>query len=183
MNSGHTSTIEHAIFTFAIEGISRVTSHQLVRHRIASYSQQSQRYVKIKNIESFKYIIPPKIFSNKKLHKKFIDDMKTIYEMYSYYIDAGIPAEDARYVLPNSCETKIVVSMNPRSLYNFFKERLCLRAQWEIRNMSNEMLKILKHKAPTLFSYAGPMCETDLVCRQGKRSCGKWKSIEGCRLV
>ena len=153
INSGHTSTIEHGLFTFTIEGISRVTSHQLVRHRIASYSQQSQRYVKFDDEDSFFIIVPPKIFARKNILKKYMEFMKSDYEFYSYLATEGIEPEDARYVLPNSCETKIVVSMNPRGLYNFFKERLCLRAQWEIRAMANEMLKIAKKKAPILFGH------------------------------
>jgi thymidylate synthase (FAD) len=182
INSGHTSTIEHALFTFAIEGISRVTSHQLVRHRIASYSQQSQRYVDFTKKDSFCFIVPPSIIKAG-LEKEFIKDMEQDYERYKYYAEKGVPAEDARYKLPNACETKIVVSMNPRSLHNFFKERLCIRAQWEIRAMAREMLKLAEKKAPILFSNVGPSCETDLICRQGKRSCGKWKAIKGAHLV
>jgi len=115
--------------------------------------------------------------------KEFIKDMEQDYERYKYYAEKGVPAEDARYKLPNACETKIVVSMNPRSLHNFFKERLCIRAQWEIRAMAREMLKLAEKKAPILFSNVGPSCETDLICRQGKRSCGKWKAIKGAHLV
>ena len=183
INSGHTSTIEHALFTFAVEGVSRTYSHQQVRHRIASYSQQSQRYVDFSDDDSFQYIIPPSISAKKDLKKEFIKDMEHIYKRYQHYAQNGIPAEDARFVLPNACETKIVVSMNPRSLFNFFKERECLRAQWEIRNVANQMHKLVSKIAPNIFKHVGPSCEMDLICRQGKRSCGKWKIIKGARLI
>ena len=179
IKSGHTSTLEHASFTFGIEGISRACSHQLVRHRIASYSQQSQRYV---NAKDFNYILPPSLSSNPELKKKFEDFIKTAADAYSELSNAGISNEDARFVLPNACETKVVVTMNARALLNFFKERTCVRAQWEIRALADRMLEECMKIAPTIFKYAGPSCVTDKVCRQGKRSCGKWKSIEGARL-
>jgi thymidylate synthase (FAD) len=179
IKSGHTSTLEHASFTFGIEGISRACSHQLVRHRIASYSQQSQRYV---NAKDFNYILPPSVSSNPELKKKFEDFVQTAAGVYSELSNAGVSNEDARFVLPNACETKVVVTMNARALLNFFKERTCVRAQWEIRAMANRMLEECMRVAPTIFKYAGPSCVTDKVCRQGKRSCGKWKSIEGARL-
>jgi len=183
INSGHTSTIEHALFTFAIEFFSRAGSHQLVRHRIASFSQQSQRYVKIEDEDSFEYIMPATIAAIPECKERFLKAMKYIYGDYKFYVEKGVPAEDARYELPNACATKIVVSMNPRSLYNFFKERKCARAQWEIRVLANKMYDLVVDKAPNLFKYAGPSCEVDLVCRQGKRSCNKWKSIKGARLI
>lgn len=180
IKSGHTSTLEHAVFTFGIEGISRACSHQLVRHRIASYSQQSQRYVNAKN---FNYIIPDSIKSDQKLKKKFEELINKATEVYTELSDAGVPNEDARFVLPNACETKIVVSMNARALLNFFKERTCARAQWEIRALAIKMLEECRKVAPNIFKYAGPSCETERICRQGKRSCGRWKAIEGAKLI
>ena len=150
---GHESPIEHATFTFAIEGISRACSHQLVRHRIASYSQKSQRYV---NEGGFDYIVPPSIERHAYLKTLFETEMNHIQNKYDYLRscltteimnDEGISKEaaekraneDARFLLPNACETKIVVTMNIRSLFNFFKERCCNRAQWEIRAVAMEM--------------------------------------------
>lgn len=181
ISSGHLSTIEHASFTFAIEGVSRACTHQLVRHRIASYSHQSQRYVKFKN-GKFEYIIPPSIESNKTAKQEFIKLMELLGKTYEKLVNDGIKPEDARYLLPNSAETKIVVTMNARALLNFFKERLCVRAQWEIRELAKEMLKIVKIIAPDLFLYAGPTCETEKICWEGDMSCGKWKGIKGAEL-
>lgn len=121
ISSGHHSTLEHVSFTFGIEGVSRALSHQLVRHRIASYSQKSQRYVKEKQ---FEFVIPPSIIKAG-LEEDYINRMQTIQEVYNGYIKAGVPAEDARYILPNACETQLLVTMNVRSLINFFKHRLC----------------------------------------------------------
>mgnify|MGYP000997876811 CR=1 FL=1 len=170
ISSGHTSTIEHANFTFAIEGVSRALTHQLVRHRIASYSQKSQRYVKESN---FEYILPPSIKKDKKATEIYLKELENIGESYKKMLDLQIPAEDARMVLPNGCETKIVVTMNCRSLFNFFKERLCSRAQWEIRAMAALMLKECKKIAPNIFKYAGPTCVTEEICWQGDLNCGK----------
>ena len=213
---GHESPLEHVNFTFAIEGISRVTTHQLVRHRLASYSQQSQRYVKL---EQFEYIIPPEIEKNKDAKKIFIETMerdqqaydelvmllivdkidkkhpgwtkdkkyleeynkyngdRTLVDIFKEYNKKEYNAlekeaiEDARYVFPNACETKIVVTMNARSLLHFFNVRCCNRAQWEIRAMADEMLKECKKVAPTLFKKAGPDC-TFGKCGEGSMSCG-----------
>ena len=181
ISSGHTSTIEHASFTFAIEGVSRACTHQLVRHRIASYSQQSQRYVSFDK-NGFDYIIPPSIKRNKDLLKEFNNFIKEVTRLYKNLVDKGIPAEDARFVLPNACETKIVMTMNGRSLLNFFKERMCMRAQWEIRAVANQMYRQVKKKAPNIFKYAGPTCETEKICWQGNLSCGRWKRIKGAEL-
>lgn len=181
ISSGHTSTIEHASFTFAVEGISRACSHQLVRHRIASYSQQSQRYITFKDGE-IPYIIPPSIKNNLILSKEFKDYIKKTSQFYQYLLDYKIPAEDARFVLPNACETKIVITMNARSLFNFFKERLCLRAQWEIRKMAEIMYQKVLKVAPNIFKYAGPTCETEKICWQGDLSCGRWKKIKNAQL-
>ncbi len=178
ISSGHTSTIEHASFTFAVEGVSRALTHQLVRHRIASYSQKSQRYVKE---GGFEYILPPKIAENTEAKKLYLEELTKIQEGYDKLLALGLPAEDARMLLPNACETKIVVTMNCRSLFNFFEERLCNRAQWEIRHMAAQMLKECKKVAPNVFKYAGPTCVTENICWQGKLHCGrpdKIKTIE-----
>lgn len=170
ISSGHTSTIEHATFSFAIEGVSRALTHQLVRHRLASYSQKSQRYV---GEGGFEYILPPKIAAIPEAKKLYLAELQKIQEDYNKLIELGIPAEDARMLLPNACETKIVVTMNARALFNFFEERLCNRAQWEIRIMAGMMLKELRKVAPLIFKYAGPTCVTEKICWQGKLHCGK----------
>lgn len=219
---GHESPLEHVTFTFAIEGISRVTTHQIVRHRLASYSQQSQRYVKL---DQFEYIIPPEIEKDSHARNIFIKHMENsqkaydelvdilitnkIYNKYPEWITEGIyidkyselkgnkslsevfrelnkkeysaiekeAIEDARYVFPNACETKIVMTMNARSLLHFFNVRCCNRAQWEIRQMADEMLKECKKVAPTLFKKAGPDC-TFGKCGEGSMSCGNPRKPE-----
>lgn len=181
IESGHTSTIEHASFTFGIEGISRVCSHQLVRHRIASYSQQSQRYVDLSK-EELGYIEPLEIARDKEKSDKFKEIMEMLEGNYRNLIEKGVKPEDARYILPNACQTKIVVTMNARSLLNFFQERTCQRAQWEIRNMANEMLEKVKQVAPKIFKNAGPTCRTQGLCWEGDKSCGLWKTIKGADL-
>ena len=170
----HMSPVEHVVFTFGIEGISRACTHQLVRHRLASYSQQSQRYVKEENLD---YILPPLIKDCKfAVHYNgdqwFEDKMKEIQKWYKELIDKGILPEDARFLLPNAAETKIIITMNARELLHFFKERCCLRAQWEIRAMAEEMLRLAMEKCPIIFSKAGPACVNGL-CNQGKMTCGK----------
>jgi thymidylate synthase (FAD) len=181
IESGHTSTIEHANFTFAVEGISRACSHQLVRHRIASYSQQSQRYVDLSKSE-LAYIIPPSIFGDKNREKKYKEVMELLETKYKELLESGVAAEDARYILPNACQTKIVVTMNARSLLNFFQERTCQRAQWEIRAMANKMLKEVKKVAPKIFENSGPTCKSQGICWEGNLSCGLWKTIKGSEL-
>jgi thymidylate synthase (FAD) len=167
MESGHTSVIEHVSFTFSVEGVSRACTHELVRHRIASYSQQSQRVVKSEE----KYVLPPSISKNKEAGKKYAELIKTVWKSYAELIDSGIPAEDARYVLPNAAETNIVVTMNARSLINFFRQRCCNHAQWEIRELAYEMLKQVKKVAPVIFTNAGPACVMDDVCPEKDESC------------
>jgi thymidylate synthase (FAD) len=182
MKMGHISPVEHASFTFAIEGISRACSHQLIRHRIASYSQQSQRYVPAE--EGFNYIIPPVIQKDKNLKKYFEDFMAKTQAAYQYLIkglnEKGIQGEaanqDARFVLPNAMETKIIVTMNARELLHFFTMRCCNRAQWEIRQMAEGMLKVVKSVAPTLFAKAGPGC-LYAPCPEGDYTCGKSKEM------
>ena len=178
LESGHTSTVEHASFTFAIEGISRACSHQLVRHRLASYSMQSQRYVDLSK-KGMGYILPPKIRADKKTKALFVKKLTEIEKSYMEMLAAGIAAEDARFLLPNACETKIVVTMNARALDTFFKERMCDRAQWEIRRMAFEMHRLVKKVAPLLFQNAGPSCITEKICWEGNLSCGKWDKIKG----
>lgn len=166
----HLTPLEHVSFTFGIEGISRACSHQLVRHRIASYSQQSQRYV---SMNDFKYIIPPKIQNNSdalEIYNQIIHCIKKAYNKL-YDILGEEAKEDIRYLLPNATETKIVVTMNARSLLNFFNLRLCNRAQWEIRSLAKKMLELCMEVAPNIFKYAGPDCKILGKCRQGKYSC------------
>ena len=153
-------------------------SHQLVRHRLASYSQQSQRYVKE---NAFDYIIPPSVQANPEAKEVFLRQMAAIQECYNQLITLEIPREDARYVLPNACETKIVMTMNARSLYNFFQQRLCFRAQWEIRALAEAMRQELIKVSPLLFSKTGPSCEIDGYCSQGKMSCGRKPARENSR--
>lgn len=185
MSYGHESPVEHISFTFGIEGVSRSLTHQLVRHRIASYSQQSQRYVKLKQ---FEYVTPPSIEKDKEAKKIFIDTMEMIQSSYDKLVDSLMEKylnegmkkmaaekkaiEDARYVFPNACETKIVVTMNARSLMNFFHHRCCERAQWEIRELADEMLRQVKEVAPIIFGKSGPSCING-ACPEGKMTCGK----------
>jgi len=165
---GHTSVVEHASFTFAISDVSRSLTHQLVRHRIASFSQQSQRYV---NLNEPNYVTPPKIAKNKQMKKAYDQTMKMIWKEYNKLLEMDIPAEDARYVLPNATCTNIIVTMNARSLLNFFELRCCLHAQWEIRTLANLMLKEVKKAAPTIFKNAGPLCKSKNVCPENKKDC------------
>ncbi|NLG87432.1 MAG: FAD-dependent thymidylate synthase [Firmicutes bacterium] len=169
VESGHESPTEHVTFTFAIEGVSRALSHQLVRHRIASYSQKSQRYVREKN---FDFIVPPSISQLPTAKKRFLETMAIIQQAYDELLEE-VPAEDARYVLPNACETKLVATFNCRSLFNFFRLRCCTRAQWEIRELACQMRDKVRQVAPLLFALAGPSCETEGVCHEGRFSCGR----------
>ena len=174
VSMGHFSTLEHVTFTFAIEGVSRVLTHQLVRHRIASYSQQSQRYVKEHN---FEVIMPPSIAAKPEAKAEFEDLMQKLQDAYNKFTEMGIPAEDARYVLPNAAETKIVCTFNARSLLNFFSLRCCMRAQWEIRALAEKMLAECKRVAPVIFENAGPTCVSEGICREGAMSCGRLEAI------
>ena len=172
---GHLSTFEHASFQFSIDGVSRALSHQLVRHRIASYSQRSQRYVEEKG---FKFVIPPSVKQNAETLKRFEKVMDHLQENYQELLNY-VPAEDARYVLPNACTTSLMVTFNARSLLNFFEHRTCVRAQWEIRSLAEKMLELVRVVAPNLFYGAGPTCQTQGICHQGKYSCGKLESFQG----
>lgn len=192
---GHESPVEHASFTFAIEGVSRSLLAQITRHRIASFSVQSQRYVKENH---FAYVTPPEIENNDEAKAFYVKTMDEIQQSYVKLSDilyekhlaeiggADIPGnkskarrmaiEDARFVLPNACETKIMMTMNVRSLYNFFKLRCCNRAQWEIRDLAWKMLDICRAEAPVLFQKAGPACLYG-ACDQGKMSCGRAEEV------
>ena len=180
LSSGHESVLEHASFTFAIEGISRACSHQLVRHRMASYSQQSQRYV---NLEEVDFVMPESIRDKEGLwyevgkgtfttSEVYAELMDYISKLYSRMIIAGIPEEDARYILPNACKTNIIVTMNARELKHFLSLRLCTRAQWEIRQLAEKMLDCVREVAPTLFEDAGPRCKAIGFCPESK-GCGR----------
>lgn len=173
---GHLSTFEHVTFTFAVEGVSRVLTHQLVRHRIASYSQQSQRYVKE---HDFEYIVPPAVAVHPEAKTKFDGLMEEIRRVYDELTALGIHREDARYCLANATETKIVVSMNARSLLHFFELRCCTRAQWEIRQLAEAMLAEVRRVAPKLFRKAGPTCVTGAYCGEGDLSCGRLAALQG----
>jgi thymidylate synthase (FAD) len=182
MEMGHLSPIEHASFTFAVQGISRACSHQLVRHRLASYSQQSQRYVS--EGAGFDYVIPPSIKKDRELARFFEKFMSQAQEAYNHIAEKlnnkGLRGEaanqDARFVLPNAAETKIIITMNARELLHFFGQRCCNRAQWEIRAMAIAMLKLIKGTAPTLFHKAGPGCLKGK-CPEEAFSCGKMKEV------
>ena len=182
LKSGHESILEHVAYTFEIKGVSRTLTHQLVRHRIASYSQQSQRYV---DMSEAAYIIPESIDKcltlatpdGCPLNIEYVNAIRKCEEVYRKLVNAGINPEDARYVLPNACTTNIIVTMNARSLLNLFRDRTCERAQWEIRELANRMLKICKEVSPTIFENAGPSCVRDGFCREQK-SCGRAPKLE-----
>ncbi|MBQ2676054.1 MAG: FAD-dependent thymidylate synthase [Clostridia bacterium] len=190
---GHESPIEHASFTFGIEGVSRALLAQITRHRIASYSVQSQRYV---SENQFEYVVPPEIEADAMAKAEFLEAMEQAqahYEKiaeiltnthYNTMIAEGVDEkkakrdaskkaiEDARFVLPNACDTKMIVTFNARSLQNFFAHRCCNRAQWEIRELADKMLALVQEVAPNLFKYAGPPCVRG-GCPEGKMTCGK----------
>lgn len=170
--SGHDSVLEHASFTFSVEGISRACSHQLVRHRMASYSQQSQRYVMM---DGFEYVTPTSISGSSiplSVRHLYDDMMRRLQQVYLGMIEAGIPEEDARYILPNACKTNIIVTMNARELRHFLSLRLCTRAQWEIRQLAEKMLDCVREVAPALFEDAGPRCKALGYCPESK-GCGR----------
>ncbi|MEA2089474.1 MAG: FAD-dependent thymidylate synthase [Thermoproteota archaeon] len=163
---GHFSVIEHASFTFSLEGVSRVLTHQLVRHRLASYTQQSQRYVKYDTLEH--YVTPKSIIENTEAKKIYEQCLKHISEAYQKLLTFKVPKEDARFVLPNAAKTNITVTMNGRELRHFFNLRCCVRAQWEIREVAVEMLRQVKRVAPAIFENAGPYCVEFGYCPEGK---------------
>jgi len=163
---GHVSVIEHASFTFSIEGVSRAMTHQLVRHRIASYTQQSQRYVTYDALE--KFVTPPSIADDAEAKKIFDETLEKISETYRKLLNLKIPKEDARFILPNAAKTNIIVTMNARELRHFFNLRCCERSQWEIREVAIEMLKQARKAAPALLENAGPSCVELGFCPEGK---------------
>lgn len=194
---GHESPIEHASFTFGIEGVSRSLLAQITRHRIASYSVQSQRYVSEQN---FEFVIPPEIEKIPEAKEEFLIAMQECQQHYekltmilkekhkASLLKEGkqekvaekaaekMAIEDARFVLPNACDTKMICTFNARSLLNFFSHRCCNRAQWEIREIAIQMLLLVKEVAPHLFSHAGPPCIRGN-CPEGKMSCGKQEQV------
>jgi thymidylate synthase (FAD) len=173
VSAGHLSPAEHASFTFAIAGVSRALSHQLVRHRIASYSQKSQRYVDEKD---FTYVTPPSIAANPETAAVFQAQIALIQNAY-WELAKVVPREDARYLLPNATETQLVCTFNARSLYNFFRLRCCRRAQWEIRDLAYMIREEVRRVAPVLFALAGPSCETEEICWEGEFSCGRAEDV------
>ena len=175
MDMGHESVLEHVSFTFGVEGVSRVLLAQLTRHRIASFSVQSQRYVSYEN--GFGYIIPESIIAlGDKAVNKFSELINTLEKWYTDWqklLGKGEKSnEDARFVLPNACETRIILTMNVRELRHFFSLRMCSRAQWEIRKMAEEMFRLCFETAPALFMNAGPACLRGK-CPEGEKSCGQ----------
>lgn len=194
---GHQSPLEHTLFIFGIEGVSRALLAQITRHRIASFSVQSQRYVRISN---FEYIVPPAIEKDEEAKKQFNEAMNIAAEKYDTLTEIlykneydrliaegadekeadkkaqKTAIEDARFVLPNAAATKMVMTMNARSLLNFFNERCCNRAQWEIREVAFQMLALVKEVAPAVFDKAGPPCVKG-ACPEGKMTCGKAREM------
>lgn len=175
MGFGHASVMEHANFTFSIKGISRACSHQLIRHRVASYTQQSQRYVKFRRDEVDSVI--PESIEKSRFREEFHEMMDEIAGFYERLLEE-VPAEDARYILPNAAGTNLVVTMNARELNHFFGLRLCERSQWEIRELAQEMLDEARRAAPVLFEKAGPRCIQLGYCPEGKLGCGKMPTKE-----
>lgn len=179
LSTGHLSVIEHISFTFGVEGVSRALLGQLTRHRIASFSVQSQRYVSYE--KGFRYIVPPAIEAlGECAVREYESQMATIHNWYKDWqskLEKGERGnEDARFVLPNACETKLLVTMNARELLHFFSLRCCNRAQWEIHRLADEMLKLVKEKAPVIFKNAGPGCVRG-ACPEGAKTCGKIKEV------
>lgn len=184
IGSGHDSVLEFVDYTFAIDGISRACSHQLVRHRMASYEQTSQRHV---NMDEFEYVIPNSIIECKNeicpvlrncnismAIPAYQDLMVIISDLYSEMVNAGIPEEDARYILPNACMTNLVMKINARSLKNFLSLRMCNKAQWEIRELADKMYKLVCEHTPQVAEYMGPPCWFDgckerIPCETGRR--------------
>lgn len=189
IKSGHTSILEHCTFTFGIEGISRACSHQLVRHRFISPSQQSQRYVKM---DGFDYVIPDSIIDSdieidygddidgspvtRTLKEEYESLMYDIASFYEFAVANGIPKEDARMVLPNACTTNMVITVNARELLHFFGLRCCTRAQSEIRMLADSMLKLCQQVEPDIFEGVGANCVQLGYCPEQK-SCGKVKTL------
>lgn len=178
LNSGHTSVLEHVKFTFAVDDVSRALTHQLVRHRMASYSQQSQRYVSMDiDFDLDNFIIPPSIAKNETMKLKFIATLMKLQDTYNILTEGGIPAEDARFIMPNASKSRVVITMNCVSLLHFFGLRSCTLAQWEIKILSDEMLRACKEWLPVVFEHAGSRCIGLGYCPESKdRCCGKYKT-------
>ena len=177
IKSGHTSILEHVVFNFHIEGISRACSHQLVRHRMASYAQQSQRYADAQH----KYVTPPSMSRDANLHAAYVDVLEKAFAAYDALVEAGVPKEDARYLLPQAVSTSIVVTMNARELYeSFFPLRLCTRAQWEIREVAWHMLSRCRCLLPEVFASAGARCDMLGYCPESN-GCGRYPTWEASR--
>ena len=173
--SGHTSIAEHASFTFGLEGVSRTLLAQITRHRVASFSVQSQRYVSVAGAEVFDYVLPPRIRAlGPEAEEKFVQQMKTMQRWYDEWSEAlgQDSAEDARFVLPGAAATRIVMTMNARELLHFFSLRMCNRAQWEVREAAWRMYELVYPLAPSVFENAGPGCARG-ACPEGKRTCGR----------
>ena len=172
--SGHHSVLEFADFTFRISGVSRALTHQLVRHRMASYAQRSQRYCRE---DGFDYVTPASVAKDEQAQKIYAEAIRAIKEAYAGLLQSGIPAEDARMLLPNACCTEICVKMNLRELIHFCNERLCSCAQWEIRAMAREMVREVVAVAPELKEFLVPKCEAHApysFCTESRsRSCGR----------
>ena len=166
VGSGHTSVLEHAVFTFKVEGLSRAALAQLTRHRLASYDVQSQRYVRIHGID----LVVPESIRESDFYTEAGSLLEDLMNLYQRMVESGIPCEDARYVTPQAVPTTLVMTMNARELLHFFSLRTCNRAQWEIRHLADEMLTICKHLCPGIFDQAGPGCVTGS-CPE-KRPCG-----------
>lgn len=185
LSMGHLSAFEHASFTFGIEGVSRALLAQITRHRIASFSVKSQRYVSAtyEDGKTFNYIIPPAIEElGEEAVKKYNEQMATIQEWYTdWQVALGNKGEssneDARFILPNASETKMVITMNARELLHFFNLRCCNRAQWEIREVAWQMLQQVAEIAPNIFKDAGPSCIAGK-CSEGAKSCGKMNEVK-----
>lgn len=179
IDSGHESVLEHASFTFSIEGMSRACSHQLVRHRIASYSQQSQRYVEFDITNENAFVIPPEIKKDIDLKEAFIYQCQRSIMAYNTLVQTLIAKgrtneeayEDARYILPNACKTNITMTMNLREIRHFISQRTCNRAQWEIKELANHIFNLLDTIDSTLLYKCGPPCKFG-TCPEGSRSCG-----------
>jgi len=164
--------LPHLGYTFAVERISRACSHQLVRHRVASFSQQSQRYITVRRLQE-RVVTPPSV--EKAGGDEFKELVKEAGEAYQRLVDRGVPKEDARFVLPNAAETSLLMTMDGRSLLHFLGLRLCNRAQWEIRALADEMLGEARKAEPEVFNAAGPYCYQLGYCPEGRFTCGRMR--------
>lgn len=173
--SGHLSPFEHASYTFAVDGISRVATHQLVRHRLASYSQQSQRYV---GMSGGSCVVPPDVSNNPAALEIFKRQADAAVECYNRLTEMGVPKEDARFILPHGFESRMVITMNARELHHFFELRLCRRAQWEIRELARQMFVLARKDSPELFSTGGPSCVAKGVCTEINPCGNPYKDME-----